>query len=358
MQTTFSVTVKQMLAIVACTATLLSASRIPAADDSPLPAREVPARSLPVPTTVSSEMQKAIAAVPTFNPSLTPQTADQWRAAQKMIDAMASQHAQTLAQQLGVTISPITVGGVPCYLIKPAEIPADHQDRLLVHVHGGAYVFFSGIAGTSEAALVAHYSKTPVLSVDYHMPPDHPFPATLDDTVAVWKEVIKDHKPSNTALFGTSAGGGLTMATVLKLKELGLPLPGALFIGSPASDLTKSGDTCFTNDHVDNQIVSCDGAIAAALKLYAGDADMKDPLLSPIYGDLHGFPPSLLFSGTRDLLLSNTVRAHRKLRQSGVDAELDVFEGQSHGQYFTYPSPEADDAFGEIALFFDKHLVP
>jgi acetyl esterase/lipase len=158
-------------------------------------------------------------------------------------------------------------------------------------------------------------------------------------------------------VFGTSAGGNLTMALGLKAKALGLPLPAALFIGTPGSDLSKTSDTLYTNAGVDNVLNEYDGFVAAALKLYAGKADLKSPLVSPVYGDLKGFPPSILISGTRDLLLSDTVRAHRALRAAGVVAELHVYEGQSHAQYlFGFNSPEGRDALGEVAAFFDRFL--
>jgi len=121
--------------------------------------------------------------------------------------------------------------------------------------------------------------------------------------------------------------------------------------------MTKTGDTYFTNDMIDNVLVSNDGFWGAAAKLYANGRDLKDPQLSPIYGDLRGFPPTILTSGTRDLFLSNTVRVHRKLRQAGVEAQLQVFEGLSHAQYYRdIASPETIDYNNEIARFFDKHL--
>ncbi|HEY2133684.1 MAG TPA: alpha/beta hydrolase, partial [Acetobacteraceae bacterium] len=155
----------------------------------------------------------------------------------------------------------------------------------------------------------------------------------------------------------TSAGGALTLEMILRAKQLGLPLPAAIAAGTPMADLTKSGDSFRTNEMVDNVLVSPDGRCHAAAEFYAGDNDLKDPLLSPIYGDLHGFPPTVLTTGTRDLLLSNTVRTHRKLRQSGVDAQLEVFDGLSHAEYMRDDTaPESKDAFTEIAGFFDKHL--
>ena len=118
-------------------------------------------------------------------------------------------------------------------------------------------------------------------------------------------------------------------------------MPGAIAPGTPWSDMTKTGDTYFANEMVDNVLVSNDGWLADAANLYANGHDLKDPMLSPVYGDLHGFPPTILTSGTRDLFLSNTVRVHRKLRAAGVVADLMVFEGQSHAQYLFVPdAPE------------------
>jgi len=189
------------------------------------------------------------------------------------------------------------------------------------------------------------------------MPPDFPYPAAMDDAMAVWKEVVKTTNPKNIGIFGTSTGGGMTLAMVLRAKKEGLPLPAATAPGTPWSDLTKTGDTYFTNEQVDNVLVSNDGWLGDAAKLYANGHDLKDPMLSPVYGDYQGFPPSILTSGTRDLFLSNTVRVHRKMRAAGVEAALHVFEGQSHAQYAADPSaPETKEYFDEVTKFFGRHL--
>ena len=112
-----------------------------------------------------------------------------------------------------------------------------------------------------------------------------------------------------------------------------MALPGAISAGTPMSDVTKTGDSFYRNELVDNVLVSRDGFCDAATVVYANGHDLKDPLLSPVYGDMHGFPPAILTTGTRDLLLSNTVRSHRALRAAGVEAQLKVYEGQSHAQY-------------------------
>jgi acetyl esterase/lipase len=143
---------------------------------------------------------------------------------------------------------------------------------------------------------------------------------------------------------------------VLRAKAEGLPLPGAIAPGTPWADLTGAGDTLQANAYVDNVLVSYAGWVGAAASLYAGSHSLADPLLSPIFGDFQGFPPAILTSGTRDLFLSDTVRVHRKLRQASVEAALQVFEAQSHAQFLTPFAPETEDAFGEIASFFARHL--
>lgn len=196
-----------------------------------------------------------------------------------------------------------------------------------------------------------------VISIDYRMPPEAYFPGALNDAMTVYKAALKTTDPNNVAVFGTSAGGALVLEMMLHAKQLSIPLPGAIAPGTPMADVTKTGDTFYTNEMVDNVLVSRDGFCDAATVVYAHGASLSDPLLSPVYGDMHGFPPAILTTGTRDLLLSNTVRVHRKLREAGVEAQLEVFEGESHAQYqFDDRVPETKEAFGEITAFFDKHL--
>jgi acetyl esterase/lipase len=262
-----------------------------------------------------------------------------------------------LQKKLGVKVEPSQMAGVKVFIITPDAIPAANRNRLLFNVHGGGYVFGPGESGTREGILMASFAKMRVIAVDYRMPPDFPYPAALDDAMAVWKNVVKTTNPKNIAIFGTSTGGGMTLAMVLRAKKEGLPLPAATAPGTPWSDLTKTGDTYFTNEQVDNVLVSNDGWLGDAAKLYANGHDLKDPMISPVYGDYRGFPPSILTSGTRDLFLSNTVRVHRKMRAAGVEAVLNVFEGQSHAQYAADPSsPETKEYFDEVRTFFERHL--
>jgi len=343
-----------MFCYVACVLTLLLPLMAMAQNDDDI--LNVPAKRVPAPTTVSPQLRHFIAA-PLPPKETMPTTAEGWKALQKEADAEATQLSLAASVLVGTKIEPTKVAGVSCFWVTPKEVRAENKDRLIVHVHGGAFVFNGGVACTGEASLVADACKTRALSIDYRMPPDHPFPAASDDVLAVWKAVVREHDPKQTVMAGTSAGGGLILTTMLRLKGTDVPRPAALFVGTPASDLTKTGDSVYLNAEVDNLLGRYEGRIEACLKLYANGKDLKDPLLSPLYGDFKGFPPTILISGTRDLLLSNTIRTHRNLRAAGVQADLHVYEGQSHAMYLTsFPSPESRDALAEIAKFFDGHL--
>ncbi len=334
-------------------AAALAAGAVSALENS----REVPARALPVPGTASPAMQAVIGAPlsPIWNTH--PRTAQEWKDFVRTRAVGTLQTLPALRDKMGVTVEPAVIGGVNAFVVTPREIAEANRNRVLVHVHGGGYVFSPGEAGTPEAILVAGTGHIKVISIDYRMPPDFPYPAAMDDAMAVYREVVKTVDPKNIGIFGTSTGGGMTLAMVLRAKQEGLPLPGAIAPGTPWSDMTKTGDTYFANEMVDNVLVSNDGWLGDAAVLYANGHDLRDPMLSPVYGDLHGFPPTILTSGTRDLFLSNTVRVHRKLRDAGVVADLLVFEGLSHAQYLFAPdAPESRTHFAEVSAFFDRHL--
>ena len=319
---------------------------------------DVPAKKLLAPGTVSPQMQALINAPRRAGWDVLPATGEAWR---KVADAAAVGTLKTLPglmERMRVTVEKTTIDGVRAFIVTPANIAPENRKRVLIHLHGGCYVLSPGEAGLPEAVMMSGLGGFKVISVDYRMPPEAYFPAALDDGVTVYKNTLKTFDAKNIGVFGTSAVGALTLEMLLRAKALGLPLPGAIAPGTPMADVTKVGDTFYTNELVDNVLVSRDGFCDAGAKVYAAGHDLKDPLLSPVYGDLSNFPPTILTSGTRDLLLSNTVRVHRKLRQAGVEASLQVYEGQSHAHYLRDDSaPETKEAFAEISGFFGKHLA-
>ncbi len=319
--------------------------------------RDVPARTIPVPKSVSPQMQKLIAAPLASTWNVIPKTADEWKVQVQAGAAAIVATLPALRKELHVRVEPRTIDGVKAYMVTPENVPPENRNRLLVHVHGGCYVSNPGEAGTSEAIYMAGFGRFKIISVDYRTPPDHPYPAALDDAMTVWKAAVKMADPKNMAIFGSSAGGALTLSMILRAKQEHLPLPAAIAPGTPMSDLANTGDSFRTNAMLDNVLVAPDASCDKRAALYANGHDLRDPMLSPLYGDMRGFPPAILTTGTRDLLLSNTVRVHRKLRQAGVEAVLQVYEGQSHAQYARDVSePETREAFEEIAHFLDQHL--
>lgn len=319
--------------------------------------RVVPARPLPAPETVSAQIRPIVAAPPAPGWDVIPQDAASWIRLRAETAAAVAPHLAAIRKRLGVTVESWRLGGVNVIYCTPTSIPPENRDRVLLHLHGGAYVLYPGEAGAGEGMLMAGYGRFRVVSVDYRMPPEHPFPAALDDAAAVWRELTRMHDPRRMGVFGSSAGGSLVLSLMLKAKAEGLPLPAAIGCGTPWADLAARGDSINANAFVDNMLVSQTGWIGAAAQLYAAGRDLNDPLLSPINGDLSGLPPAILTTGTRDLLLSDTVRVHRKLRKAGVEASLQVFEALSHGQFLLPFIPETEEAFAEITAFLKQKLA-
>jgi acetyl esterase/lipase len=347
------------LVLAFCCLAMLSATALrEARAQSPAPAAlEVPAKTVPVPADVSPQLQKIIGAPLRSNWDIHPKSGEEWKPVADAGAAALTKNVPGMIERLKVKVEKTNIDGVRAFIVTPETIAPENRNRQLIHMHGGCYVLNPGEAGLPEAIFMAGFGHIKVISVEYRMPPEAYFPAALDDGITVWKAALKSMDAKNMAIFGTSAGGALTLEMVLKAKELGLPVPGAIAPGTPMSDVTKVGDTFYTNAMLDNVLVSPNGFCDDGAKVYANGHDMKDPLLSPVYGDMKGFPPTILTSGTRDLLLSNTVRVHRKLRQAGVEATLQVYEGMSHAHYIRDDTaPETREVFEEIARFFDSHL--
>ncbi len=315
-------------------------------------------RVVPAPAGASEELRAALAALPAPNVATSlaqaPRTEEQWLAIQS---ATANANLAQMADAYGLSIEKDTIEGVTVYRVTPDQVDPRHTGHLFLHVHGGAYVLNGGDNSATEAALVAARAGIPAISVDYRMPPKHPFPAAVEDVVTVYRHLLESRSAKSIAIGGTSTGGGLSLASVHKFRDLGLDLPGAIYAGTPWADLTKTGDSLFTNEGLDRVLVTYDGLLKGAAELYADGHDMKDPLISPVYGDFEGFPPTYLITGTRDIFLSDTARTHRKLRAAGVVADLHVYEGVAHADYLILvDSPESKDMFQEVGAFFKKHL--
>lgn len=250
------------------------------------------------------------------------------------------------------SVSTIRIGKVDVHVATPHQIMPGREDWARITVHGGAFVLLGGRYAAAEAAQKAAATGCVTYGVDYRQPPEHPYPIPVDDVLAVYQHLLDIHDSSKISFTGNSAGGPISTGAILKARDQGLPLPGALTLSTPVTDITRSGDTWQTNQHLDNVL---GGDLSDTFEVYMGDADPNDPYLSPISADFTaGFPPTLLMSGTRDRLLSDTVLLHRALRQARVDADLHVWEAGPHGNFLM--GPEREDQDREELDFLVKHL--
>ena len=307
-------------------------------------------RVIPMPSTISPEAQKWLDSL--AHQKYGPQTLAERRASTDKWRAEDSAEARKL---FPVNIEEKMIGGVRTDVITPLETPEANPARVLINLHGGGFNSDSG--SLIEGVPIAHLAKMEVVSVYYRLAPENPFPAAIDDVVAVYKELLKDHKPQNIGIFGTSAGAILTAEVAVKLKQSGLPLPAALGLFSVLGDFSRPGDSqnIFALNGFPGDLSPQDPNKPLSNE-YAPNTDPKDPILSPNYADLHGMPPSLLVTSTRDILLSNTTLLHLALLRAGNDAQLLVFEALPHAFWYHFQLPETRQALDLMAKFFDEKL--
>jgi len=318
----------------------------------------LPARVLPAPRSISAEARAALGrlvgadGVPinAKHPMPDPADHDGWVRIKAAVDANYAAGIKGLAGTLRASIETVRVGDAVVHTATPET--ATITGGAYIDLHGGALVFGGGGACRVGAQMQADLHGLRCYGVDYRTPPEHPYPAAVDDTLAAYVHVLERHKPSDVVIGGRSAGGNLAVAMLLRAREAGLPMPAGLVLLSPEVDLTESGDSFEVNCLVDLMLPL---PLRAANLLYANGADLSDPYLSPLFGDLTGLPPTLLQSGTRDLFLSNTVRMHRALRKAGVSAELHVFEAMPHGG-FLGGTPEDLELSSELVRFVQTCL--
>lgn len=231
-----------------------------------------------------------------------------------------------------------------------------NKNNVILYLHGGAYA--SGSANTHRVlvALISRFSGARVILPEYRLAPENTFPSALKDSLFVYRWLINQEiKPSNIIIAGDSAGGGLAAATILSLRDNNEPLPAGLICISPWADLTDGGETRITKAKEDPEFTAKD--IRKAALRYAGGEDLNNPLLSPIYGDFHGFPPLLIQVGSEELLLSDSVKMSEEARLAGVDVTLEVWEGMWHVWHIMGSFvPESRKAIKRIGIFACNHF--
>lgn len=319
----------------------------------------VPARDIPFPQSISVEAKAALRrlvnsdGVPLnalHNPP-NPDDLDGWMRFKADADAQYGFAMAQVAGQLRASVETMNVGDATVHIATPAG-PVD-EGVVYVDLHGGGLVFGGGRVCRIGAQIQAEQLNLRCWGIDYRMPPEYPYPAALDDCLAVYRRLLQEYSANNIVIGGRSAGGNLAAAMVLRARDEGLPLPSALVLLSPEVDLTESGDSFQLNQLVD---VVLPGSLMSNNLLYAAGAALTNPYLSPLFGDFsQGFVPTFIQSGTRDLFLSNAVRMHRALRLARIPCELHVFEGMPHGGFMG--APEDRELRAEVARFVHAHLT-
>jgi acetyl esterase/lipase len=302
----------------------------------------------PMPGTVSPEgraLASQMAAMPQPNP-LPPVEVQR-----EVIDGLQHSMGAQLLKRYDVRVEEGTIGGVPVRIVYPRGMTELGKGPVLLNLHGGGFQVDSG--SLTETIPIAALTGVPVVAVLYRLAPENPYPAALDDALAVYDVLRKDRPATQIAVYGTSAGAilGGELIAALTAREQAMPAALGFFAGS--ADFATSGDS--------ESWIPLPGGVKTlgeGLLSYSGNTPADDPVLSPIHGDLAGFPPTLLVSSTRDFLLSSTAMFGRALLEHGVDARLVVFDGLPHAFWAYMDIPESREANALMAAFLKRQLEP
>ncbi len=314
-----------------------------------------------VPATVSPEAAKTLTSIYAMSsrrpPPVQPTSLKDWDDQREVLEKRMIPASNAVVAKLGATVRDERIGDVPVLRILPAGYRPNN--RTLIYLHGGGYTRFSVHSRLGPAVPVAAATGDEVISVDFTDAPRGNWKIVIDQVVSVWKALLaKGIPPASIGIFGDSAGGGLAAGSVFKMRDEGLPLPGALYMMSPWSDITDQGDSYDTISSVDPSLDLVSSRWNA--NAYADPDDQKNPYVSPVYGDYtKPFPPTLIQGGTREMFLSNFVREYQAIRAGDHEAVLDLYEGMPHVFQAILPdAPETHTALARAAAFFEQHLKP
>jgi epsilon-lactone hydrolase len=259
--------------------------------------------------------------------------------------------AMRVSLPAGIIREVVSADGVPCEWLIPQNSP---KDQVLLYLHGGGFVY--GLTSVHRQ-MVAHLARKidiRVLMVDYRLAPDHPFPAALDDCVTAYRWLLKQgFSAQNIVVAGDSAGGNLTITTLMKLRDSGDPLPVAAACLSPVADLTERDET-FRGVH---DPLLHPKASRIYRTSYVAHNDARDPLISPAFGDWHGLPPLLVHAGEDEMLRGDAVRIEELAKTAGVDVRLEIYPRMWHVWQLYLMLPEAVQSLDDIGQFLKSHLA-
>ena len=247
-----------------------------------------------------------------------------------------------------VTCEPVNAGGIPAEWIAA---PGAVQDRVILYLHGGGYVIGSINTHRAMIARIARASNARALAIDYRLAPEHPFPAAVDDATAAYKWLLAEgYEPGKIVIAGDSAGGGLTLAALVALRDSGVPMPAGAVPISPWTDLEGTGESVRSRAAKDPMVTQAN--LAESAKQYYGAHDPKNPLVSPLHANFRGLPPMLIHVGDAEILLDDATRVAERAKLAGVKVELEVWDDMIHVWHvFAKLLPEGQQAIDKIGKF-------
>lgn len=309
-------------------------------------------RDIRVPPRLSEQAQRSLAAAPPVALGVAPLAVDDvdgWLARIAMVNAGIVAMYTPAMESFDGRIATITVDGVDVVDVQPATATTD--DVIVLDIHGGGFIYGTGDAARAMACARSVELGRRVWCPDYRTPPAAPHPAALEDCLAVYRRLLQQYPASNIFVSAGSAGASIALAMLMRGHAEGLSLPRGVLLVKPLVDLTRSGDSYCTNLGVDHTLAG----LVEPVQMYANGVDLGDPLLSPLFAELPSpWPPTIIVGGTRDMLLSDAVRIHRKLRAKGADADLHLWDAMPHAGFGG--APEDHELSAELRTFVDASL--
>lgn len=312
-----------------------------------------------IPPTISKEAQEILKRLTmTLPPFVTPGSGDLegWQKLNQQISSLFVQLSQPIVDSYQPNITATKMREINVLDIKPKDWK--DNGKVLIYLHGGGYTVLGANSTLGNAVPVANSTGLKVISVDYSLAPFSKWNQTTDEVVSVIEALLdQGYSLDDIGMYGDSAGGGLVAGSVLKMRDEGIGMPAALVLWSPWTDVTGIGDTYFTLRNADPFLTNdSERKMAGA---YANPSDQKNPYVSPVYGNFsHGFPPTLIQGGTKEMLLSDFVRFYQALDQAGIPVKLDIYEGMPHvfQTFFLHNTTESNVAISKTSDFLKEFL--
>lgn len=258
-----------------------------------------------------------------------------------------------LMKAFRVKLERTTINGLYAEWLRPKKAK---RGKVLLYLHGGAYVMGSCRSHRQMVSHIARAAAIDALVPEYRLSPEHKFPDAINDAVGVYRELISSGvKPEEIIISGDSAGGGLTVATLLSLRDAGDPMPAAAVLLSPFLDATASGDSATTRADLDPWFHASD--MKVVVEHYCGESQARNPLVSPVFADVAGLPPVYIHVGDHEILLSDSTRIAKMLREAGGEAEIEIWPEMWHVfQLFIGKMPESRQSINKIGVYIKSQM--